>query len=76
MIKDRPDWCVSRQRYWGVPITIFISKDNGKPLINKTVNKKILSAISKEGIDSWFTKPKEYFLEGIKNHLSSPYFYL
>ncbi len=67
MIKDRPDWCVSRQRYWGVPITIFISKDNGKPLINKTVNKKILSAISKEGIDSWFTKPKEYFLEGIKN---------
>ena len=34
MIKDRPDWCVSRQRNWGVPITIFVSKETKKPLID------------------------------------------
>ena len=67
MVFDRPDWCVSRQRSWGVPITIFISKKTGKPLINKTLNKKILKIIKNEGIDSWFSKPKEYFLEGIEN---------
>ncbi len=68
MVKDRPDWCVSRQRSWGVPITIFISKKNGKPLINEKVNKRILSVIKDEGIDSWFVKPNEYFLKDIKNH--------
>ena len=35
MINDRPDWCVSRQRNWGVPITIFLSKETKKPLIDK-----------------------------------------
>ena len=68
MVTDRPDWCVSRQRSWGVPITIFISKKSGKPLISKSVNSKILKIIQSEGIDSWFTKPNEYFLEGIENH--------
>ncbi|MFL2661038.1 MAG: isoleucine--tRNA ligase [Alphaproteobacteria bacterium] len=67
MVKDRPDWCVSRQRSWGVPITVFISKKNGEPLINKQVNKKILSIIEKEGIGTWFEKPVEYFLSEIKN---------
>ena len=47
MVKDRPDWCVSRQRSWGVPITIFVSKVNGEPLINKNINTKILSTIKK-----------------------------
>ncbi len=67
MIKDRPDWCVSRQRSWGVPITIFISKEDGKPLINKKVNEKILSVIKNEGIDSWFYRPVEYFLQDLED---------
>ena len=67
MVNDRPDWCVSRQRSWGVPITIFISKKSGKPLISKSVNSKILKIIQSEGIDSWFKKPKKYFLEGTEN---------
>ncbi len=68
MVKDRPDWCVSRQRSWGVPITVFVSKKDGKPLINKEVNKKILSLIKKEGIGIWFKKPVKYFLSEIENY--------
>ena len=56
MIKDRPDWCVSRQRNWGVPITIFVSKKTGEPLIDEQVNRKIIEAIEKLGVDSWFTE--------------------
>ena len=62
MVKDRPDWCVSRQRSWGVPITIFLSKKDQKPLIDKNVNSKIVSILKKEGLDSWFKKPNEVFI--------------
>jgi len=67
MVKERPDWCVSRQRSWGVPITIFISKKSGEPLKCKELNEKILSILKNEGVETWFTKPEKYFLEGIKN---------
>ena len=67
MIKERPDWCVSRQRSWGVPITIFISKKTGLPLKNKEVNDRILSIIKTEGVETWFSKPTEYFLHDIEN---------
>ena len=60
MVKDRPDWCI-KTTFVGVPITIFVSKVNGEPLINKDINMKILSTIKNEGIDAWFTKPKDYF---------------
>ncbi|MBD22162.1 MAG: isoleucine--tRNA ligase [Alphaproteobacteria bacterium] len=62
MVKDRPDWCVSRQRNWGVPITVFLSKETQKPLIDNNVNKKIIEILKKEGVDSWFTLPNENFL--------------
>ena len=62
MIKDRPDWCVSRQRMWGVPITIFVSKKTGKPLIDKNVNNKILNVLKENGVESWFELPNETFL--------------
>ena len=62
MVKDRPDWCVSRQRMWGVPITIFISKKTGKPLIDKSVNQKIINVLTKKGVESWFTLPNKEFL--------------
>ncbi|MBS91523.1 MAG: isoleucine--tRNA ligase [Rickettsiales bacterium] len=62
MIKDRPDWCVSRQRSWGVPITIFISKKQKKPLIDADVNKNIVSLLKENGIDFWFENSSESFL--------------
>ena len=62
MINDRPDWCVSRQRNWGVPITIFLSKETKKPLVDKDVNKKIIEVLEREGVDSWFTLPNDEFL--------------
>ena len=40
MVSDRPDWCVSRQRTWGVPLTIFINKRTGEPLKDKKIMEK------------------------------------
>ena len=62
MIKDRPDWCVSRQRIWGVPITIFIHRDTGNILKDEEVNERIAAAVEKEGADIWFTEQPEVFL--------------
>ena len=62
MVKDRPDWCVSRQRNWGVPITVFLSKENKTPLIDNEVNEKIIAILQEKGVDSWFTLPNEEFL--------------
>ncbi len=62
MVNDRPDWCVSRQRSWGVPITIFLDKKNNEPLIDNEVNNKIVSMIKKHGTDIWFSGSNESFL--------------
>ncbi len=62
MVKDRPDWCVSRQRSWGVPITIFISKKQKKPLIDIDVNKNIISLLEDNGVDFWFESSGKSFL--------------
>ena len=62
MVSERPDWCVSRQRSWGVPITVFVNKKTGKPLIDKEVNRNIISKIDEHGTDLWFSENKEIFL--------------
>ena len=62
MVLDRPDWCVSRQRMWGVPITVFVSKNSGEPLVDKKVNKKIIEVLTKSGVEAWFDYPNEQFL--------------
>jgi isoleucyl-tRNA synthetase len=72
MVKDRPDWCVSRQRMWGVPITIFVSKKTGKPLIDRNVNNKILKVLKEKGVESWFELPNETFLT--ESYLSDEYY--
>ncbi len=54
MIQDRPDWVISRQRAWGVPIAVFVEKSTGKILNDSKVNQRIYEAFVKEGADAWF----------------------
>ena len=62
MIETRPDWCVSRQRVWGVPLPIFISKENGKPLVDDEIFENIAKIYEKEGSDCWFDDDPQRFL--------------
>jgi isoleucyl-tRNA synthetase len=61
MIENRPDWVVSRQRAWGVPLTIFVDKKTGEPLRDDAVNTRIFDAVKAKGADAWFdTDPQEF----------------
>jgi isoleucyl-tRNA synthetase len=54
MIEQRPDWVISRQRAWGVPIAVFVEKSTGKILNDSKVNQRIYEAFGEEGADAWF----------------------
>ncbi|MEM8589195.1 MAG: isoleucine--tRNA ligase [Pseudomonadota bacterium] len=62
MIQTRPDWCISRQRAWGVPIAIFVNKETGEVLRDEAVLKRIADTFQEEGSDAWFDREPQYFL--------------
>ena len=62
MIEQRPDWCLSRQRAWGVPITVFVNKATGEPLRDQAVIDRVVAAMSEEGADCWFASDASRFL--------------
>jgi isoleucyl-tRNA synthetase len=62
MIETRPDWCVSRQRVWGVPLPIFINKNTKEILVDDEVIENIAKIYEKEGSDCWFSDDHQRFL--------------
>ena len=62
MIETRPDWCISRQRVWGVPIAVFLCESCGKPLNDAAVNRKVVELFAKSGADAWFTPESDGIL--------------
>ena len=62
MIATRPDWCISRQRIWGVPIAVFMCESCGRPIVDADLNRKIVDLFEREGAEAWHTAPVESLL--------------
>jgi isoleucyl-tRNA synthetase len=67
MVEGRPDWVLSRQRAWGVPLAIFVDKKTGEVLNDPAVFKRIEQAFEAEGADAWFISPASRFLGDGRN---------
>lgn len=62
MVADRPDWCISRQRAWGVPIAVFVNRQTGEVLRDAAVMERIVAAFREEGADAWYDSDPSRFL--------------
>jgi isoleucyl-tRNA synthetase len=67
MVEGRPDWCISRQRVWGVPIAVFVCKACNEIVRDKDINRAVIALFGTEGADAWYRKdPKEILPPGYK----------
>jgi isoleucyl-tRNA synthetase len=62
MVEQRPDWVLSRQRAWGVPIALFVERRTGQLLVDHDVNRRIVAAIREQGVDAWDPENAAAFL--------------
>jgi isoleucyl-tRNA synthetase len=65
MIATRPDWCISRQKIWDVPIAVFLCEQCDKPLIDTDLNRAVVALIEREGIEAWRTAAPEALLAAL-----------
>ena len=62
MVATRPDWCISRQRIWGVPIAVFLCRKCGEPLRSPEINQQIVALFMRESADAWYIRTPEEIL--------------
>ncbi len=62
MISGRPDWCISRQRPWGVGIPVFYGKESGEPVLDPALIEVVAQLVEKEGSDAWYARPADEIL--------------
>jgi isoleucyl-tRNA synthetase len=66
MVRTRPDWTISRQRVWGVPIAVFVCTACNKPLNDPIVNQRVIDLFAKSGADAWYTREADSLARGAK----------